>query len=402
MHTHILWLGIVLALGFPFGARAQGTQRDTARKTTQVDTIGKNTQPDTSVKATQPDTTVKITFGGFVDGYYAWDFDRPPTIDRSFAGGAPFMTQPARHNEFNVNLAFIDVKLEGPTVHGRLALQAGTSVQANYAGEATIGQISGPSLARVMQEAYGGAKLAEGLWVDGGIFFSHLGMESWISRDNPTYTRSLVAEYSPYYQSGVRLVWTASSRWTAQLDVVNGWQNISENNSGKGAGVRLDYTLATGATISYYNFFSDEAGNRLRTFNGVGGKYAAGSLVLLGEADVGTQSKSAADSGTATWWGFQATARVQVTSIVGISGRVERYSDPDQVLVVTGSFEGLPNPALQANGGSIGLDVAPQARALWRTELRGFWNNARVFWDGTEPTRRKQDGFIVTSLAVTF
>ncbi len=64
-----------------------------------------------------------------------------------------------------------------------------------------------------------------------------MGMESWISRDNPTYTRSLVAEYSPYYQSGVKFTWAPSSRITAQLDVVNGWQNISENNSGKGAGL---------------------------------------------------------------------------------------------------------------------------------------------------------------------
>jgi hypothetical protein len=393
MSVKLLHLGIVLALALPRGAGAQVTQPDTSVKATKS---------DTSAKAAQPDTSIKVTFGGFVDGYYAWDFDRPPTIDRSFAGGAPFMTQPSRHNEFNVNLAYIDVKLGGPTVRGRLALQAGTSVQSNYAGEATIGQISGPSLARLMQEAFGGVKLGDSLWVDGGIFFSHLGMEGWISRDNPTYTRSLVAEYSPYYQSGVRFIYTGLPQLTAQLDVVNGWQNISENNSGKGAGVRLDYTPATGATLSYYNFFSDEAGNRLRTFNGIGGKYAAGRLILLGEADVGTQSKSAADSGTATWWGFQATARVQVAPIVGISARVERYSDPDQVLVVTGSFEGLPNPALQANGGSIGVDVAPQSRALWRTEVRGFRNQNAVFPDGTEPVRRKQDGFIVTSLAVTF
>ena len=31
------------------------------------------------------DTTMKLSFGGFADGYYAWDFGRPPTFDRSFA-----------------------------------------------------------------------------------------------------------------------------------------------------------------------------------------------------------------------------------------------------------------------------------------------------------------------------
>src|SRR5262249_42830575 len=134
------------------------------------------------------DTTVKVSFGGFVDGYYAWDFGRPPTIDRSFFGGALFTTQPSRHDEFNVNLAFAEAKVEGPRVHGRFALQAGTSVQNNYNGEPAIGIVSGPSLSRMIQEAYAGIKLGKNVWVDGGIFFSHMGMEGWISRDNPTYT----------------------------------------------------------------------------------------------------------------------------------------------------------------------------------------------------------------------
>jgi hypothetical protein len=39
------------------------------------------------------------------------------------------------------------------------------------------------------------------------VFFSPVGMESWMSRDNPTYTRSLVADYSPYYSAGVKATW---------------------------------------------------------------------------------------------------------------------------------------------------------------------------------------------------
>jgi len=148
---------------------------------------------------------------------------------------------------------------------------------------------------------------------------------------------------------------------TAQLDVVNGWQNISENNSGKGAGIRLDLTPLTTTTISYYNFFSDEAGNRLRTFNGVGTKVTSGRWVLLGEFDVGTQSRSASDGGTASWYGLTAIARAQVTPTVAFSGRFERYEDDDQVIIVTGARQdGTPNGAFRANGGSIGLDVQPQ------------------------------------------
>jgi hypothetical protein len=351
----------------------------------------------------QPDTSVTVTFGGFVDGYYAWDFGRPVSFDRSFAGGTLFTTQPARHNEFNVNLAFVEAKLDGARVRGRLALQAGTSVQSNYSGEPSSGQASGPLLARHIQEAFAGVKLGSNVWVDGGIFYSHMGMEGWASRDNPTYTRSLVAEYSPYYQSGARLTWAATPTLTAQLDLVNGWQNISENNSGKGVGIRLDLTPSSTTTLSYYNLFSDEAGNRLRTFNGVGAKIASGRMTLVGQLDFGTQGKSATDGGSASWYGFTAIARAQVTPTVGLSGRVERYDDEDQVIIATGTQgDGTPNGAFRANGGSVGLDVTPQSRLLWRTELRGFSNKSAIFPDGKTGTPQKGNAVVVSSLAVTF
>ena len=65
-------------------------------------------------------------------------------------------------------------------------MQAGTSVQANYASEPTLGTVSGPDLARNIQEAYVGYRVTDKLWIDEGIYFSHIGFESWISRDNWT------------------------------------------------------------------------------------------------------------------------------------------------------------------------------------------------------------------------
>ena len=209
------------------------------------------------------DTTTRVTFGAFVDGYYAWDRGRPTMFDRSFAGGAPFTTQPARHNEFNVNLAYVEAVVAVPRVRGRVALQAGTSVQANYAAEPTQGTVSGPSLARHLQEAYAGWQLAPRLWLDAGIFYSHMGVESWASKDNPSYTRSLVADYSPYYSAGVRAMWEVVPSLTARFDIVNGWQNVSETNQDKGGGLRLDWRAAPGTTLTYYGFVNGEAGGRL-------------------------------------------------------------------------------------------------------------------------------------------
>jgi hypothetical protein len=352
------------------------------------------------------DTTVRVTFGAFVDAYYAWDAGRPPSFDRSFAGGTPFTTQPARHNEFNVNLAFAEAVLAGPRVRGRLAIQAGTSVQSNYAGEPSTGVVSGPSLARHIQEAVVGYRIGDGLWVDGGIFYSNMGMESWVSRDNPTYTRSLVAEYSPYYSSGVKLTWAATSRLTARVDLVNGWQNVAESNAGKGAGARLDYAVTPTATVSYYNFVTNEAGTRLRTFNGVGARVTTGAWTLLGEADVGTQRRAPGTDGTSTWLNTMGVVRVQVSPVVALAARTEYTRDEDQVVLATGvrgtGEEAIGNPPFRAIGGSLGIDVQPAPRLVWRTEARGWRNQDAVFPDGVDRGPRRTSAFVVSSLALTF
>lgn len=345
---------------------------------------------------TAADTTLKVSFGGFIDGYYAYDVGRPPTLDRSFFGGAPFTTQPARANEFNVNLAYIEANISGNRVHGRLALQAGTSVQSNYAAEPTLGTVSGPSLSRLIQEGYVGYQVAPTFWIDAGIFYSNAGMEGWVSKDNPTYSRSLVADYSPYYSSGVRGTWQATPKLAVRLDVVNGWQNISETNTDKGVGVRFDYVPSAPLTVSYYNLFNTEAGSRVRVFNGLGAKLSTSQTTLLGEVDYGTLGAGSAGGSSATWWGFTAVAKQRVAPKMALVGRIERYSDPEQVNIVTGllaSFVG--------NSASIGVDVAPQSRVLWRTEIRGFFADQLIFPnEGKSP--RKNDGFIVTSLSLAF
>ncbi|MEO8333705.1 MAG: porin [bacterium] len=342
-----------------------------------------------------PDTTPKITFGGFVDGYYAFDFNRPANFDRSFT------TQPARHDEFNVNLAFVEAKLDAPRIRGRLALQAGTSVQSNYAGEPRNGSVSGPDLARLIQEAVVGTKIADDLWVDGGIFFSHIGMESFISRDDPMYTRSLVADYSPFYETGAKVTWQATPALSAQVVVVNGWQNISETNAAKSAGVRLDYTASPSTSLSYYNYIGNEAPDsvlhrQVRFFNGVGVKSnVTPDVLVLAQFDYGTQGH-ASGSGSSNWYGGMLTARYQATAKAAVVGRVERYQDKDQMIIVTGVADGF-----RANGASIGLDVSPQPRVLWRTELRGFHGEHAVF-PQHDASRSKSDVFVVTSLGMTF
>ena len=349
-----------------------------------------------SAKSASARDSVKVTFGAFVDGYYAYDFNRPPNIDRSYT------TQPARHNEFNINLAHVEAKIDGARVHGRLALQAGTSVQSNYAGEPTIGAVSGSTLSRHIQEAFAGYRVADRLWIDGGIFFSHIGNETWISRDNWTYSRSFVADFTPYYETGVRAIWQTTPAFTVTAVVVNGWQNISETNSDKSIGLRLDYVLSPSATVSYDNFIGNEQPDslpsRLRIFNEVLLKaQVTRALGLELTADVGLERHASGNGGDPFYIGA-AVARCALNPKMMLNGRVEYFSDRNGILTsVPAGANGF-----QSGGASFGIDIIPQPRFLWRTELRGFNARSRVFPDraATDPFS-KNDGFLVTSLALT-
>lgn len=339
-----------------------------------------------------PDTAPRVRFGAFVDSYYAWDNNQPRNFDR------PYTTQPARHAEFNINLAYVEAKLAAPRYRGRLALQYGTSVQANYAGEPKIGGISGPSVSQYLQEATVGYRLHPTLWVDGGIFFAHTGYEGWISRDNLTYSRSLIADFSPYYEAGVKFTWTPSPSVTAQLNVVNGWQTISNYNTPPAVGVRVDWVATPALTVSYDNFVGNSAPGQIRAYHEVIAQYNPSARWQLAvAADLGTQSRSTPTGGTAVWYGASAIAKYHVSSVVAIVGRLENFDDPDRAIVVTT----LPDP-FQAVSASIGLDVTPVSRVQWRTEFREF-RSAHPVWPESRAGRlSRNDSFAVTSLSLSF
>jgi hypothetical protein len=342
------------------------------------------------------DSGPRVSLGAYLDTYYAWDVGRPSNFDRAYT------TQPARHAEFNINLAFVEASLAGPRYRARLALQWGTSVQANYAGEPRIGGISGPSVSQFLQEATVGYQLGRTLWVDGGIFFAHTGFEGWISRDNLAYSRSLMADFSPYYETGVKLTWAASSAVTAQVVLVNGWQNISNYNTPPAAGVRVDYAVSPRVTLSYDNFVGNVAADSLapqvRFYQDFMAQFNPSSRwQVAAAAAIGVQSRSTTTGGSATWYGASLFAKYHPTPRLGIVARIERYADPNQVIVRTG----LPT-SFQTNSASLGLDVALAPPLLWRTEVRAFRSRGAVWPTNRAGQYTPDDGFAVTSLSLRF
>lgn len=338
-----------------------------------------------------------LSYGGFVDTQYAFDLNAPSQGDRSYT------TQAARHNEFNINLAYFDLNYTSSRIRSRLALQGGTSVQVNYAGEPNNGKVSGAELSQHFQEARIGYKINDTTWIDAGIFFSHVGGESWLPRDNLTLTRSLVADYSPYYLSGVKITNQATERLQLLLLVTNGWQNVSENNQDKNLGTGIEYSFDT-FRVAYNAMFGNEVSPPSGSIPSQSGFRHFHNIIIrsrnldnwdwLLQFDQGFQKK--ASSQWSHWYGAVAIARFRWSDDQKISTRLEFYNDPDQVIITTGnpfSFNGY--------GGSIGWDQTLDKNVLWRIEVRYLKTSHSVFPKKTN-LFENSDTVFVNSLSISF
>jgi hypothetical protein len=328
-----------------------------------------------------------LSFDGFLDAYYTWDFNQHPGRVR------PFATEPARHNEFAVGLALLRAQYGAERVRASVGLATGTYIEANYAAE--------PDLLKNIFEAYAGIELGGGAWLDAGVLPSHIGFESAITSSNMTYSRSLIAELSPYYETGARLTVQPSDRFSAALLVVNGWQIIRETNGAKSAGVQLQFRPRPNLLLNYSNYLGDEApdddetgGRLIRFFHDFYAQLdVSGRLTLTGAFDVGTQELPADES--ATWYGAALVGRWWLSERWAVGMRGELFHDPDQVVAVSGTPAGL-----EAVGGSLNLDYRPAERVLLRIEGRLFDANDPVF--PSDQGLERTDALLSTSLAVTF
>ena len=144
-----------------------------------------------------------FTISGYVEAYYGYDFNKPDDNNRP-----AFIYSHNRHNEFNLNLGYLKGAYSSERVRANIAMAAGTYMNSNYAAE--------PGVLKNIYEANVGIKIStkKNLWIDAGIMPSHIGFESAIGKDCPNLTRSMLAENSPYYESGIRVGYTSKNeKW---------------------------------------------------------------------------------------------------------------------------------------------------------------------------------------------
>lgn len=127
-------------------------------------------------------------------------------------------TSAKRHNEISINQAEVDVVLPPEPVGFKLALNFGTSTEVVHAAEVRGIAVSPEVWRNVIQASVQWqTKVGRGLLLEAGVYRSHIGRESFQTKDNWNYTRSWLGELSPYYQAGLKAALPLSEHWSAQL-----------------------------------------------------------------------------------------------------------------------------------------------------------------------------------------
>ena len=154
----------------------------------------------------QPEATpapeARLHLGGFVDGVFAYNFNRPADHANFLPG---LGTSAKRDNEVTINLAQVDLVLAPEPVGFKLSLGFGTAPEVVHAAEVR-GAATSPDVWRnvVQASVQWQTKVGRGLLLEAGIYPSHIGFEGFAPKDNWNYTRSWLGELSPYYQAGAQ------------------------------------------------------------------------------------------------------------------------------------------------------------------------------------------------------
>jgi len=216
------------------------------------------------------------------------------------------------------------------------------------------------------------APIGKGLQIDAGKFVTQHGAEVIEAKDDWNYSRSLLFALAiPYYHSGVRATYSATDKLTLMGTVVNGWNNVVENNGGKTFGAQIAYK-PTAALSLVQNYMSgpeqpDDNRDWRQLLDSIATWTVNPKLSLMANYDYGTDTISGAK---VHWQGVAGYAKVQAAKRVAFSPRVEWYEDP------AGFTTGTPQTLKEL---TTTLELKATDTFLWRIEYRTDFSNVEVF-----------------------
>jgi hypothetical protein len=258
---------------------------------------------------------------GFVDGYYLWSFNETNPLLRNFD---------VNHNSFSLN--YVELALAKPVSEesrGGFRVDFGAGDAADMVNAFEPG---GKDYLKHVQQAYVSylVPAGKGLTVDFGKFVTWNGAEVIETKDNWNYSRSLLFAWAiPYYHMGARVGYAMNDKVSVTGFLVNGWNNVKDNNDAKTVGASLTVKPTGKLTvIGNYTVGKEQAedadGGTRNLFDVVATYSATDKISILGNVDYGHDEF---EGDGVDWYGVALGLKYQATDKWAFIPRYEFFKD---------------------------------------------------------------------------
>ena len=325
-----------------------------------------------------------IDFSGLVDGYYSLNFNHPASRTNQLRNFDVMA------NQFSLSMAKLVMEHSADPVGFRVDLGFGKAFDLVNGAEAS------PAAFRNIEQAYVSYKPAslKGLQLDFGKHVTMAGAEVIETHSNWNYSRSLLFAWAiPYYHMGLRASMPAGKHFTAGFHLVNGWNNVEDNNSGKTIG--LTGAVAAGPVTWSNNYYAGP--EKFGTNEGWRHLYDTTILVTGSKASAYLNFDYGVDklvtSGSNAWYGVAGAARFSLTDHVALTPRLEWFKDRDGFS--TGTAQTLKEFTLTG-------EYKWAEGLLSRLEYRRDWSDQPFFERGVTPGGSKNQTTLLVGFVAYF
>lgn len=311
------------------------------------------------------------SYFGYSEAFYS-AHSNLPSVSKSY----PFGYAYPDNQSMQINHAQFEFKYRSDDWFGTIGFHSGRYVDENYSLES--------GFLRSIFSASLGKALSSTITVEGGVFGSHIGFESAIGPNEWCLSRSILADNSPYFESGLKVTYTPDDRLSVTALVLNGWQVISDPNSNKGLGTQIQWRPSDNLLLNSSTFIGNEqpsaSSEKMRYFHDFFAVLTLSDQLRLATLlDTGIQENGT--GGWDSWTGGALLSQWKISNQFRLGNRVEFFSDPNQVVAsgVASTWAASVN---------LDWDVAPSV--IWRNEVKQYWNLPQ------------SDGVFTTALSISF
>ena len=343
-------------------------------ETTQQQPAG-TPAPSTQAAAPAPAWSIgSVDISGLLDGYYSFNNNHPAS------GFNTLRNFEVKSNQFSLNMTKLSLSHAANPIGFTLDVGFGRAWQIFHATDPARGgnEYIPQAYVSLKPERWGG------LQFDFGKFYTSAGAELTENNLTWSYGRGYLYTNGPYYHFGARVTKPLTSQFTVGLQLVNGWNNVEDNNSGKTIGIT---TAWAGSKVSWTNAFYT---GPEKTATNRGHRHFYDTVVTLTPSgrtnfyvnfDYGRENR-AFGARAAEWIAIGAAGRVQTTAHTAFALRYENYNDRQGF--ITGTAQTLNSLTLTGEYKWVqGL--------LSRLEYRRDWSDQAYFERGFNGLARNQN-----------